>query len=102
MAGWDARGGRGQEIVREQTRVEALPWTNIGTAGAENRGDDLPRWLLLRDSAMDEGAIRRLQQHRALRSATKNLPVPPSWYDEGHCTGRQLSATGIRPSVAHG
>jgi hypothetical protein len=63
MTGWDARGGRWQEITPEQTSAEAMPRTNIRPARAENRDDDLPTWLLLRDSAMDEGAIRCLQQH---------------------------------------
>jgi hypothetical protein len=84
MAGWDARGGRWQEITPEQTSAEAMPGTNIRPARAENRDDDLPSWLLLRDSAMDEGAIRCLQQHRTLRRATKNLPVPPNRHDERH------------------
>jgi len=39
-----------------------MPRANIRLARAENRDDDLPSWLLLRDHTMDEGAIRRLKQ----------------------------------------
>jgi hypothetical protein len=42
MTGWDARGGRWQEITPEQTSAEAMPRTNIRPARSENRDDDLP------------------------------------------------------------
>jgi hypothetical protein len=57
--------------------VEATPRANIRPARGKNRDNDLPRWLLLRDCVMDEGTIGRLQQHRALWGAVKDLAVPP-------------------------
>jgi hypothetical protein len=81
VPGRDAGGCRRQEITPEEPSVEVMPRANIGPVWAENGDNDLPRWLLLRNSAMDERPIRRLQQHRALRSATKDLPVPASRCD---------------------
>ena len=80
--------------------MEAMPRADIRPARTENRDDDLPSWLLLRDPAIDEGAIRRLQQHRTLWGAAKGLPVPPRRHDERDRTRSQPSGTVNRFSVA--